>query len=374
MDDRTQAAADPGRLTPVPPEPRHPAAPILTPAPNRTPALIFKPALRRLWRDPATLQLGIDELHAVVLSGLEPGDVQLLDDFDPGASPVVLTRSDGDPARSADLLAALHTAAALDDHSTIVEASRTPELEPDLLALSLRHPAPGAAAAVLAARRQTTVEVLGASRVGATIATLLAAAGLGRVTATDPAALRPADLAPGGIRRLGPGKHTRGGALSGLLASDPNFAAASGRSIAVIAPVQPVIPPEWLREVRGRPHLPILIRETVAVIGPLVIPGVTPCLRCLELARADRDPAWPVLAAQLLASRRRVAACDVALAAAAASLGALHLLSWLDDPAATASTIGGTLELSLTDLRLRRRRLHGHPGCGCGAEIPGDLG
>ena len=33
--------------------------------------------------------------------------------------------------------------------------------------------------------------------------------------------------------------------------------------------------------------------------GPLVTPGRGPCLRCLDLHRCDRDPAWPALLAQL---------------------------------------------------------------------------
>ena len=35
---------------------------------------LLKPALRRLWRDPATLQLGIDPRHAVVLGGVDLAD------------------------------------------------------------------------------------------------------------------------------------------------------------------------------------------------------------------------------------------------------------------------------------------------------------
>jgi hypothetical protein len=91
-------------------------------------------------------------------------------------------------------------------------------------------------------------------------------------------------------------------------------------------------------------------------------------LRCVELTRGDRDPAWPVLAAQLIGERHGMEPCDIALASAAASIVALHILAWLDrgiDP--PPPTVAGTLELSLTDLRLRRRTVAAHPGCGCGA-------
>jgi nicotinamidase-related amidase len=41
------------------------------------------------------------------------------------------------------------------------------------------------------------------------------------------------------------------------------------------------------------------VRDGTGLVGPLVIPGVTSCLRCADLHRSDRDAAWPALAAQL---------------------------------------------------------------------------
>ena len=49
------------------------------------------------------------------------------------------------------------------------------------------------------------------------------------------------------------------------------------------------------------PHLPVVFGERAAVLGPLVVPGETPCLRCADEHRVDADAAWPVVAAQLLA-------------------------------------------------------------------------
>ncbi len=47
------------------------------------------------------------------------------------------------------------------------------------------------------------------------------------------------------------------------------------------------------------PHLAVRVRDGTGLIGPLVIPGVTSCLRCADLHRSDRDHAWPAVAAQL---------------------------------------------------------------------------
>lgn len=48
------------------------------------------------------------------------------------------------------------------------------------------------------------------------------------------------------------------------------------------------------------PHLPIELTGDRATVGPLVVPGRTACLACLHAHRSDRDPSWPLLAAQLL--------------------------------------------------------------------------
>jgi hypothetical protein len=73
-----------------------------------------------------------------------------------------------------------------------------------------------------------------------------------------------------------------------------------------------------------------------------------------------------VVAAQLVGiRRRREEPCDVALATLAASLAALQCLAHLDGRRAAAT--GASLELGLTDWRLRRRSWPAHPQCDCGA-------
>ncbi len=48
------------------------------------------------------------------------------------------------------------------------------------------------------------------------------------------------------------------------------------------------------------PHLPVILAGTAAEAGPLVVPGVTACLSCVHTRRAQDDPAWPAVAAQLM--------------------------------------------------------------------------
>jgi len=337
---------------------------------------LLKPALRRLWRDPGTLQLGIDPEYAVMLAGVDLADAGLIELLDGTRDVEELSaeaeRRGHSPQRVRELVSALGAAAALDD-AHVTRRAGDARRQPDLLSLSLLHRAPGAAAQVMTAREGAAVEVLGAGRVGASVAMLLAAAGIGQVDVTDRGPVRQADLTPSGIRSVGSRQATRAEAVRALLASTaPSGSAYRGTprpdATVVLAPTGSVVPPEWLGQVRHRPHLPVVIRETTAVIGPFVLPGQSPCLRCVELTRGDRDPAWPVLAAQLIGERQGVEPCDIGLASATASIAALHVLAWLDrgvDP--PPSSIGGTIELSLADLRLRRRSVAAHPGCGCGA-------
>ena len=334
---------------------------------------VLKPALRRLWRDSSTLQLGMDPRHAVVVSGVGAADRDLLSLLDGTRDVEAVIAEAGRRGQSAQRAAALIDLlrdAAVLDHAELgaPDGALTGRLGPDRLSLSLCQPAPGGATAALATRRRATVEVLGAGRVGTTFAALLAAAGVGRVAVDDPALIRQTDLAPGGLRTVGV-HHRRGDAANALVNAVRTAEAARGngasRSLVVLAPSGAVLPPEWLARVRARPHLLVMVRETTAAIGPLVLPGTAACLRCLELARAARYPVWPVLAAQLVGEARTVEPCDVTLASAAAALAAMHALAWIDDPDTVSPLVGGVVEVGLTDLSVRRRTVVAHPDCGC---------
>ena len=66
------------------------------------------------------------------------------------------------------------------------------------------------------------------------------------------------------------------------------------------------------------PHLAASAAEAIGVVGPLVRPGQTACLGCLDRTRADADPAWPAdLAAQVTRcpAADAQAGCDAPLAA-----------------------------------------------------------
>ena len=110
----------------------------------------------------------------------------------------------------------------------------------------------------------------------------------------------------------------------------------------------------------GRPHLVVRLEPDRAVVGPLVIPGRTPCVRCHDLNRCRLDDAWPHLLAQLC---RETVAPEPTLLAWAASTAAVQVRAWLAGGA--PETTANTLELGLSDFRLHSRAWRAHPLCGC---------
>lgn len=337
----------------------------------------IKPALRPLWRDAATLQFGIAAPHAVVVGGMTAADRALLDLLDGSrATTDVLAAAETNGvsvARVQALLASLSDAGVLEDTAArlrLTEDERQ-RLEPDLASLSLRHRATVAAVDVLDRRRRAGVSIHGTGRVGASVAGLLAAAGVGRIGCVDTAAVRPADLSPGGITAMA--DQTRGHAAAeraDALSSVSRVEVRMPRdpALAVLTPVASVPAPELVASVRHRPHLLAVVSETTASVGPLVDPGRTPCLRCIAIGRGERDPQWPTLAAQLVSTPAHVEPCDIALATLTAALTAMQTLAWLDGE--TPSAVGGVLEFDLVEGRLRRRSVAAHPACGCGAAEP----
>ncbi|MGW4738890.1 hypothetical protein [Nocardia xishanensis] len=111
------------------------------------------------------------------------------------------------------------------------------------------------------------------------------------------------------------------------------------------------------------PHLSVRIRDGRGIVGPLVLPGETSCLRCADLTRVDYDADWPHLAAQLLG---RVGHASPAAIAATAALALGELEAILDcSPRRPPATLDATLELDIDSHLLQRRYWAPHAACGC---------
>ena len=116
---------------------------------------------------------------------------------------------------------------------------------------------------------------------------------------------------------------------------------------------------------RGTPVLPVVLHGLEAVVGPVVVPD-GPCLRCLDLARADLDPAWPALLGQLVpvtVGAGPEVSGETTLVAVTASMAAMVALAVLDGHSLPT---GRSLEVSLPWPGVRQRQWAAHPRCACG--------
>jgi bacteriocin biosynthesis cyclodehydratase domain-containing protein len=367
----------------------------------------LKPGLLPVWRNRDTMQIGIDHRRAIALTGMRGtgGLLRLLDGSRDRVQVLSAARELGiDPAAADRIMSLLAAGGALDDipastYDTLPAALRA-RLAPELAAASIAHGDGDGGARTLARRRAACVRVHGASRAGLSIAALLTSAGIGLVISAGPATARqpdarldlpapppglPADAAaasapvgPGAPQSLearpgqGPSAQAQAGqARSGQTRSGQTRSGHAGRarprrpSLVILADShRRELPAVLCRD--QVPHLAVSASEAIGVVGPLVLPGRSACLRCLDLTRAERDPAWPLILAQLAGhAATSPVACDAVLTAMVAAQAAAQALAFIDRGPAAPAVVSGTLELVLPGWQWRRRTWRPHPECGC---------
>ncbi|WP_449061461.1 ThiF family adenylyltransferase [Planomonospora algeriensis] len=345
----------------------------------------LKTALRRVVRDERTLQFGAHPAHAVVLADLEPEVRRWVESLDgvrdlAGVLSAAAAAGIGEE-RGRILLDLLVDRGLVEDAGaasrplralTLAERDR---LQPDLDALSLARGTTDGGLSVLERRRAAQVRVYGAGRVGAQIVSLLAASGVGRLCVVDPGTARLRDVVPGGLTPAEVGMSRQEGAVAVAGRVAPALTAWTGKEAAhlsdgarrpdlvVLAPVEP-LDGLLVRDLIdwGVPHLLATAFEGAGSVGPLVLPGRSACLNCLDLARRDRDPGWPVVSARLGGYPVGETACGTAVSTLVAAVAAGHALAFLDggEPPVT----NGTLDVS-PDWRWKQRSWNVHPLCRC---------
>jgi len=333
----------------------------------------LRAGLRVLWCARDEVQIGTDARWAIRLSGLTAGEVGLLLALDGGGPAPGLAKRAGSlgirPERLHALVGELDRAQ-LTTRATELDRGRLlpPQLGPDAGTWT-RLLADGRGSTLLAARHPRVVGLVGAGRLGLTAAVTLAAAGVGCVLVEDDLPVTHADLGAGGYTARDVGSPRR---------------VAAARALRDIAPdVTTTAPPRTRPDVMvlvehgaadalrsrvlmsaGVVHLSIVVRDADVVVGPLVRPGSSPCLRCLDLHRTDADRRWPALAAQLVGGVRSTAPHEeTVLAAIAGALAAGQVLAQLDGTA--PHTLGASLEIALPEAVPRLRQWSTHPDCGC---------
>jgi hypothetical protein len=349
----------------------------------------LRPGLRSAWRGPGTLQFGLGTRASLALSGVTDADAGFLDLLAVGVPDSAVRGGivPPGPARCAQLLEHLSQAELLvtspaEARDVAGLGDARDRLEPDAVTWGLVPDVERGRVTdgwdVVGPRMRRTVRVHGLGRTGWALAATLAQAGV-RITCDDRRTIRAADLGPCGpsveeigqprdrtfaqryARALPPGNIRRQApaAEADLVVLVDHAVADTGAAAALVS--------------QDVPHLSVVVGEARTVVGPLVLPGRTPCLRCFDLHRSERDPAWPTVAAQLASHTPGTRAAiesvspeepeETVLAIASAALAAAQVLAHLAGRRATS--VGSTLELSLPDLLPSRRAWSEHPACGC---------
>jgi hypothetical protein len=218
-------------------------------------------------------------------------------------------------------------------------------------------------------RRAATVVVDGATRVGVPLAAVLAASGVGRVSVRDDGVTTAGDAVVGGLGADDEGRPRALAAADAVRRASPLTdlrPLSPGSTADLVVLTRPWAASDPLAadlQRRGVRHLVATVRGETGVVGPLVVPGATSCLRCADLRRRDADPRWPALAAQLTVGEAPPGGATVTCLATAVT-AAVQVLALLDGTGAPA-TLGTTVELRAPDLLPRTRRWPAHPDCGC---------
>jgi bacteriocin biosynthesis cyclodehydratase domain-containing protein len=344
---------------------------ISVPLPRQPRLLSGLPVLRRMAGE---TQIGTQPPHAIVLSHVPEALARLLHRLDGRHTTDELMARAGPAHRSAlhEILTHLSGLGLLDDDADLPTPRSPTRLAADRTAWILRS---GQRNASLRRHRERAVVVVyGSGRIAVALATLLAAAGVGWVHTVAEGIVGAADMGTGYVDEdIG---HTRADAAQRAVrritpetrTGRPN---PSRQPDLVVLTDASVPDPRVSADLAAAevPHLVVHAAEGTGVVGPLVLPGHTTCLHCVDLHNTDVDACWPALAAQLAAHPQQG---DLATAQAAAAFGAAQALRFLHGcrgPTAGDAGLpvwGAAMEIDVFTGRSTRVEWRPHPRCPCG--------
>nr|MBP1191389.1 bacteriocin biosynthesis cyclodehydratase domain-containing protein [Frigoribacterium sp. PvP032] len=271
-----------------------------------------------VWRDPSTLQIGVEHVHAVV-DHVTTGQAEFLaavsSGLGVGGISAVVVQVGCDRSEALALVRRL---------GPVIGGSPTNQPEP---------------------ARRPVVRLAGHGALADEVGRLLESCAVG-VLAEDgdsaAAARGPADDAADGARA-----HV--GVVVGGLVPDP------------------VVTSEWLR--RDVPHVLVRVGDRSVRVGPVVVPGATACARCLHLHDGDDDRAWPAIAGQLAALPVASPPLLVLRDAAVRTVRRVLSLTSTDGVGHGRGGVGPAevVRIELDTLEVSSSVVQPHPDCGCGA-------
>lgn len=296
----------------------------------------INPSLARLWISDNSKQYGTK--GQVRLESLSEAELRVLDYLEAGVTesqfPELARLTRAKPSQVQSLLERLgplitKTSAFVSELTNLDVEKHFSEI---MRLYLMEHKDPAAA---LAKRKSSKVFVSSLGRTGLTILRGLSASGVGTVFTADQKQVTKADTLDLGYPLHLIGRQRSQAAKSLMLDSRIELHSRMTQSydradIAVLIHSD-VTPPSsyatWMN--RDIPHLAIVFSETGVSISHLVIPGITPCLACLELRRLQADRQWAKVAPQLAQLDRDLS--DSSLSLFGASIAINQALNLIDD-------------------------------------------
>ncbi|WAP52707.1 ThiF family adenylyltransferase [Arthrobacter sp. ATA002] len=230
---------------------------------------------------------------------------------------------------------------------------------------------------ILRRRSRSAVEINGLGRIGSVLAQTLAGAGVGTLVLSDPGVVLPSDVGPG-YPLTDQGMHRAQAVKRHIFRLDPTVQVLlsggvegsgprrSHVDLAVWVGTPPIAGRTAGTQASEQPHLAVTVQEAGVDVGPLVVPGLTPCLECLDRQLADGDSTW-YTAAEALGRQHFDAAPageETSGAVVAAGVAAGQVLAFLDGVVQPA-TWSAVLVLRAADGYVGPKQLSFHPDCGC---------
>ncbi|HEX7405911.1 MAG TPA: TOMM precursor leader peptide-binding protein [Candidatus Nanopelagicaceae bacterium] len=226
---------------------------------------------------------------------------------------------------------------------------------------------------LVSARRTCEISILGDSRISTLLYGILLSSGVSQsslIGRREPSTIGDQDLCAGYLRPsdIGLSLKTRADELKRELSLFPIASSQMSRPEIIAQHIRVAVgmPPadqlqQWMSE--GIPHLLLEDPDCASInIGPLVLPGKTPCWRCISLTKEDQNPIWREIQRQR--ADAHPAEVPVAVAHHVAGLVALELLRFIDT--GESALLGSSTRINYhSPFNCEPTLFARHPACGC---------
>ena len=274
----------------------------------------INPALRRVWRDPQTIQFGY--LPGFVIKNPTFEQERMISLLESGITTQQekeLHNHSGASKAEAEAFLGRIKPILVESEALYLSEDYVVQRFSEIVRISLatsKNPAE-----VIAARNGWEIYVSELSRPGLVLAQALSVSGVGKIFTDDAKKVSKSDTEllghPAhsiGLNRTSSAREILRGSSKVELHSkitDPIFERAGFAILFSAEVIDPLLYQPWLT--RETPHISIYFHEKGVTVSPVIIPGMTPCLGCSETQKIALDPSWLAIAPQLAANPRDLA-------------------------------------------------------------------